>query len=54
MDPKVQFMQELTDLMSKHGVTLESYHNYDGHENFCGTDYEFRHPNWTLDVGEMA
>jgi hypothetical protein len=35
------FKQALKELLAKYEVQLTSYDDYDGEENYCGTDYAF-------------
>jgi hypothetical protein len=35
------FKQALKELLAQYGVQLTSYDDYNGDENYCGTDYAF-------------
>ena len=34
-----EFLKELKALFEKYSITLDDYDNYDGDENFCGTEF---------------
>jgi hypothetical protein len=48
------FIAELRALMAKHQVNLVGHDNYDGEENFAGTDYEFAKGDRTFPVDRIS
>jgi hypothetical protein len=36
-----EFKKELIELMKKHGVHVDSFDQYNGSEEYCGTEYYF-------------
>lgn len=35
------FKKELIELMKKHEIVIASHDDYDGADNYCGTNYSF-------------
>lgn len=52
-----EFLEELRALFKKYSVTLDSYDNYDGNydgdENFCGTEFTLRGNNISIAVKDL-
>lgn len=46
------FLDELVELCKKHNVTLESEDNYDGRDEFAGTDYHFTSVPYSVVEGD--
>jgi len=36
-----EFKKELIELMKKHSVHVDGFDQYDGNEEYCGTEYYF-------------
>jgi hypothetical protein len=34
-----EFLKELKALFEKYAITIDDYDNYDGDENYCGTEF---------------
>jgi len=52
-DGEKTFQGELKVLMEKHHVVLIGWPEYDGKDNYCGTDYEFSGKGWSFRVNEL-
>ena len=49
-DTEQKFIEEIQQLFEKYNVKLVDYDNYDGEENFSGTDYYLKGEDIYLDI----
>jgi len=48
-----KFKREFKELLTKHGITLEDNDEYDGGDNYVGTNYYFSGNGILIEMGEL-
>lgn len=52
-ETQIKFLVELGELFKKYGVQVNGYDDYDGEENYTGTNYELNGNDISVSVGNL-